>query len=93
MPGITVKRKLREGRRNRFIAASIKVIDHIRETYGKSDASGEIACPLCEVGTVRFVVNGFNGHTRGYCGTRGCLRWVEGITWLSIATDVIHKFA
>lgn len=42
---------------------------------GKS--SGEIECPACKTGTVRFSVARCNGHVHARCSTDGCAEWME----------------
>lgn len=43
---------------------------------GKGGA-GEIKCPACERGRLRYVVNERRGHMRGVCTTPDCVNWVE----------------
>lgn len=38
---------------------------------------GEIPCPGCENGTLRYSVASYNGHMHGRCSTPGCASWME----------------
>lgn len=38
---------------------------------------GEIECPACKTGKVRFSVARSNGHVHAGCSTEGCARWME----------------
>lgn len=42
---------------------------------GKS--SGEIDCPACGKGKLRFSVARSNGHVHACCTTRLCMQWME----------------
>lgn len=44
---------------------------------GKGGASGEITCPVCESGTLKFSRSGYNGHIHATCTTDGCVAWME----------------
>lgn len=66
----------------RQIAETVARINSAREaivahTGGKSWISGEIPCPCCEGGKLRFSVSGYNGHIHAACSTEGCARWLE----------------
>lgn len=39
--------------------------------------SGEIPCPACGTGTLRYTVAAVNGHMWGACTTAECARWME----------------
>ena len=39
--------------------------------------SGEIACPICGTGKVRYSRAAYNGHVHAGCTTQGCVRWME----------------
>lgn len=39
--------------------------------------SGEIACPVCKVGRLRYSRSGYNGHVHAACSTSGCVCWRE----------------
>ena len=49
----------------------------VEATGGKWDVAGEIPCPCCEGGTVRYGVSGYNGHMRAGCSTPHCVSWQE----------------
>jgi len=39
--------------------------------------TGEMPCPKCVTGTLRYIVSSFNGHMHGQCSTPKCLSWME----------------
>jgi hypothetical protein len=39
--------------------------------------AGEIACPVCNSGRLRFSVARSNGHVHASCTTRLCVSWME----------------
>ena len=39
--------------------------------------SGEIPCPICKAGTLRYSRSAYNGHVHASCSTEGCVRWME----------------
>jgi len=46
--------------------------------HGKSrDLVGEMACPVCATGTLRYSIARLNGHIHAVCSTDGCARWME----------------
>lgn len=46
--------------------------------FGKGNGGiGEIACPSCDGGRLRYSVAGYNGHMHGKCSTPGCVSWME----------------
>jgi hypothetical protein len=44
---------------------------------GMRSASGEIDCPVCEKGKLRYSRAGYNGHIHASCTTEGCVSWME----------------
>lgn len=42
-----------------------------------SGGIGEIACPCCDGGKLRYSVASYNGHMHGRCSTQGCVSWME----------------
>jgi hypothetical protein len=38
---------------------------------------GEIPCPVCAKGTLRYSRAGYNGHIHARCSTVGCVAWME----------------
>src|ERR1051326_3435555 len=38
---------------------------------------GELACPICDGGRLRYSVAGYNGHMHAACSTKGCASWME----------------
>jgi len=58
----------------------------VAETHRDADAkglkkghggTGELPCPTCETGTIKYSVASVNGHIFGCCTTPGCVRWME----------------
>lgn len=46
--------------------------------FGKGKGGvGEIVCPKCGTGTLRYTVSSYNGHMHGQCSTPNCLAWME----------------
>lgn len=44
---------------------------------GMPSRQGEIDCPACKTGKLRFSRAGYNGHIHAGCTTGGCVRWME----------------
>lgn len=38
---------------------------------------GEIECPVCRTGRLRFSRSGYNGHIYAGCTTPDCVRWMD----------------
>ncbi len=38
---------------------------------------GQIACPACDGGKIRYYIFGSKLKTRGACSTKNCLAWME----------------
>lgn len=38
---------------------------------------GELVCPCCSSGTLRYARSKSNGHIQAHCGTDGCVSWME----------------
>ena len=38
---------------------------------------GEVGCPVCSTGTIKYSVASVNGHMWGKCSTAGCVAWME----------------
>lgn len=55
------------------------IVDHLGGPWkrGMAGSAGEIKCPVCEGGTLRFSRAGYNGHIHAGCSTNGCVRWIE----------------
>jgi hypothetical protein len=52
--------------------------------YGEEDkgtnyfsGSGEMKCPICEDGKLRYSRSGYNGHVHAACTKNTCVRWME----------------
>lgn len=39
--------------------------------------AGEMACPVCNTGKLRYSRAGYNGHVHALCSTDGCVAWRE----------------
>lgn len=39
--------------------------------------SGELACPVCKTGKLRYRVAASNGHMHARCSTQDCVSWME----------------
>lgn len=44
---------------------------------GMRAEAGEIKCPICKKGKLRFSRAGYNGHIHAACTTEDCVRWIE----------------
>jgi hypothetical protein len=52
----------------------------IREKHpkGKEFVTDSIPCPICEDGTVEFIISDHvNGHIHAHCSTEHCVNWME----------------
>lgn len=38
---------------------------------------GELPCPVCNAGTLRYSRASYNGHVHASCSTTDCVRWME----------------
>jgi len=38
---------------------------------------GEVACPVCNSGTIHYSVASYNGHRHAKCTTDGCVSFME----------------
>lgn len=58
----------------RYLAARKAITDK----HGKKRGiRGEMPCPCCENGTLRYSIAGYNGHIWGQCSSPGCASWIE----------------
>jgi len=39
--------------------------------------SGNMKCPVCETGNLRYSRAAYNGHIHATCSTEGCVSWME----------------
>jgi hypothetical protein len=39
--------------------------------------SGQMSCPVCNTGTLRYSRDLSNGHVHARCSTEGCVAWME----------------
>lgn len=60
------------------IGQRVKDIGTAREAIiATKQGSGEIDCPICKTGKLRFSVARSNGHVHAHCSTRLCMSWME----------------
>jgi hypothetical protein len=38
---------------------------------------GEMECPVCKTGKLRYSRSALNGHVHARCSTEGCVAWME----------------
>ena len=52
--------------------------DAQKRGFGKGNGGqGEVACPVCDGGTIHYSVAGYNGHRHARCTTAGCVAFME----------------
>jgi hypothetical protein len=39
--------------------------------------NGEVKCPICPDGIIKYSVADLNGHIWGCCRTKNCVRWMQ----------------
>lgn len=39
--------------------------------------SGQMPCPVCSKGNLKYSRSGYNGHVHARCSTSGCVAWME----------------
>lgn len=39
--------------------------------------AGEMDCPICKTGKLRYSRSSYNGHVHAACSSDGCVRWME----------------
>ena len=64
----------------RIANARQAIVNHLGGPWkrGKTGSSqGEIDCPVCSEGQLRFTRSGYNGHIHARCTTDGCVGWME----------------
>jgi hypothetical protein len=50
----------------------------VRAKVGKlRGVAGELDCPVCKTGKLRYRVSARNGHIAAGCTTDGCVSWME----------------
>jgi len=60
------------------LTARAAIVENIGTwVVGQSGESGQLPCPICETGTLRFSRSGVNGHIHAGCSTETCVRWME----------------
>lgn len=68
---------------DRDIAETLLALDAINKDaaqhgYKKGNGgTGEVACPVCSTGKLRYRVAGYNGHRAAKCSTDGCVCFME----------------
>lgn len=55
------------------------IVAHLGGAWKKGTlgATGEIDCPVCKKGRLRFSRAGYNGHIHAGCTTDKCVQWME----------------
>ena len=41
------------------------------------NGAGEMDCPVCKTGKLRYSRASYNGHVHAGCTTKGCVSWME----------------
>lgn len=61
------------------VTARVAIEDHLGGPWksGTPRCSGEIPCPCCDGGKLRFSRAGINGHIHAGCTTANCVQWME----------------
>ena len=63
--------------------ANVKLNERSQSEYDEEGArgyisgAGQIDCPVCKVGKLRYSRAAYNGHVHAGCTTQGCVRWME----------------
>jgi len=52
----------------------------IRQRHGRQDAVGKMKCPMCKVGTVKYMYERCRNRdtgpkSQGRCSSEGCIKW------------------
>lgn len=58
----------------RYLRARKAITDKHGEGRG---VGGEMPCPCCKDGILRYSIAAYNGHIWGKCSTTGCAQWIE----------------
>lgn len=55
------------------------IVEHLGGPWkkGMQGAVGQIVCPVCMTGDLRFSRAGYNGHIHAGCTTPNCVGWME----------------
>jgi len=71
-------RSIEESSQRSLVAMRAAHEDAKQHGYGKGHGGiGEIVCPVCATGVLRYSVAGYNGHIHGRCETTDCVAWME----------------
>jgi hypothetical protein len=49
----------------------------IKHAGGKRGVSGDLPCPVCDSGTLKYSIAMSNGHVWASCTTSDCVAWME----------------
>lgn len=49
----------------------------VAKEKGRRAVQGQMPCPVCPSGTVRYTIAGVNGHVWARCSTEDCVRFME----------------
>lgn len=68
-----------ERRQKAFLNAASAAHIHAAELgFGEGHGGqGELPCPVCQTGLLRYIVAAFNGHMHAACNTKDCISWME----------------
>ena len=64
---------------NKAAKAIFGAKDHANSVgFGKGNGGfGQILCPACETGSLRYTVSSLNGHMHAQCSTPKCISFME----------------
>jgi hypothetical protein len=71
-----LKRRYKSGDRTVKPTQSQSFYDEHTETNYYSGA-GEMSCPVCNKGTLRYSRAAYNGHVHAHCTSGNCVSWME----------------
>jgi len=61
----------------RYTVTRKAIEDYCTENKLPRGTNGNIPCPICKIGIVRFSRAAYNGHIEAQCTTNDCVQWVE----------------
>lgn len=69
--------RMRQAMFANMVLARSAIVEHLggRWKKGMPSETGEIECPVCKVGKLRF--SRYNGHIHAACTTDKCVQWME----------------
>ena len=72
-----LKRRYEAGDKQVKLNGHSQRIDDEGEPSNYHSGAGEIVCPVCESGSLRYSRASYNGHVHAACSHSGCVRWME----------------